>query len=437
MRQLRALRTRRTVTGARRWLVGAAALAALGVGAMVGPSTIAPTQSGAVTHWGGWPLETAFQLAVMAAAVLTFRVVEVLFRTDDAQALDMLPIPGAAYAVDRVAVLLRDAALAAVFGAALLAPSVMRPGGELAAIAILYLAASGLVTVGAGFGVVTLAATSAHEGATGNRSGAVYHFAPGVAFGVAAALLLFLKLGFEQPFADAARNVGAGPGLSRAAQVALGVPLVGSLLLCAAGARAYSRMHHALQARFREADSVASGRFAERAQAFAADEGDPTRLWASATRAQLLRRHPLLLPSSWIAGAIGVMVAWGAGGELPAGLMAGVATLWLVWVVHPLRRWHRLPDAAPFALASTLPGHRARLAGGQSASGKALGEHLIPMLLPAIATGTISAALGYVAVLLAATAAYIALRSQPPTRAASGACAAALFVSLATAWILP
>jgi hypothetical protein len=436
MRRLRQLRTRRTVAGSRRVTGLGVVIGALAVGFLIGPRTLAATTSGAVTHWGGWPLETAFALAVLASAVLTFRVVEVLFRTDDAQALDMLPIPGAAYAADRLAVLLRDAGAAALFGTALLAPGLLRPGGDLAAVAIAYLAVACLVAVGSGFGVVTLAAASAQDGATGSRSGAVYHFAPGVAFGVTAALLLFLKLGFEQPFADAARNVAVG-GLSRAAQVALGVPLLAALALCAFGARAYSRVHHALQARFREADSVTSGRFAERSAAFAPGERDAVTLWTSATRAQLLRRHPLLLPSSWIAGVVGVMIAWGAGGEVPGTLMAAVGTVWLVWVVHPLRRWRRLADEGPYSLASTLPGGAARRTGGERASTAALSQHVWPLLLPAVAAGGVLPAAAYAAVVVAATAAYAGLRSQSPNRAAAGASLAALVVSLVTTWMLP
>lgn len=434
LRWLRERDTRRRLRGRRLAAIALGTLVLAALVALLGPAELTATRQGGVTHYGGWPVETAFTALLLVAAVLTYRVVDVLFRTDGARAIDLLPVPGAAFARDRLGVVLRDGMVAGSILTLATVPLLVRPGAELALAAIAYVWLGIGVCVAAGFGTIASAGAATADpehqiaqslDAAGQRAGTIFHFAPGAAFGVVAALLLFLKLGIEEPLRAA--EAGRGYALTRAFQVAVGAPLLLAAFALVSGLRGYARHHHALQARFREADSISAGRYAERTRAFRPDSAEARHVWRDAFAAQLSRRHALLLPSSWVAGVVGVLVAWALRGQMPPAALSAIACFWLVLVVHPARRAAGLAAAQPFSLASTLPGAAARAEGAEASVRAILRQHLLPVALPAVALGSLPAAAGHVAALAAAGVLYGATGSRTASvRAASGLIAAAL-----------
>lgn len=81
------------------WLKGLAGLLAcatfIALGIAVAPGPLKPiTASGNIVHWGGWAMETAFSFLVFQAAVVSFRVLERLFRNPLNQVVKHYPISG-------------------------------------------------------------------------------------------------------------------------------------------------------------------------------------------------------------------------------------------------------------------------------------------------------------------------------------------------------
>lgn len=445
---LRRVRTARQAHVASRQLplVGLACVAAALVGGVLAPESIAPENvggQGGVTHWGGWPLERAFSIAVLIAAGLAFRVVEVAFRTDDAHALELLPLPGLAVAADRLALLTRDALLAALIGFAFVAPSALRPGGgALASAAGVYLVLTSLLSVALTFGAIAWAGgATTDEGALaasidgrGERAGAIYHSVPGVAFGVAAFAALFAKLGVEEPLRVLAQQ--GALGWTNAASVALGIPVALALGLLVAGMRAWAASFHDVVARFREAEGVLIGGFGSREDAMGDLPSDDSRAMGRVLSVQLRRRHPMTLAAAWVLAAIGLLVGWSAEGTVGPLLLGALAAAWALFGVHPARRVRHLPSLHDAGAARWLMDDRALEESVRRAVAASLQPLALPLALPALGLG-VRGGLAYLAMVAAALGAYLATHQRvgrAGVAAASGALALAL-VALG-AWFL-
>src|SRR5690606_14578269 len=167
---------------------------------------------------GGTVLEMAFWLVCLASAVVSFRVMEALYRTGDVHLLAPLPIRPWPLFVYRTNNLLFEAAFGTGCGAALFAPVIWR--GDVALfLACLYVIAAGfLVTVAIGLGVQLYAGVANLRGDGGMGAGGpmAFSMAPGIALGIAVALILFQKLVAEEFLRE---------GFNRGAQVGIGIAL--------------------------------------------------------------------------------------------------------------------------------------------------------------------------------------------------------------------
>lgn len=243
-------------------------LALLGAGHLLAPDLLAPPEALATSQGvdagrlppGQNALEAAFWLSALLAAVLNFRVMELLFRRSDALALQPLPIRPSAFFVDRTLSTLTEASLSAA-GASLLFVPLFWSGGAaaaLAAIAMLF----GALWLGAGLSMCAMVLAGRQlipeDAPTGGGvklggdiyggSGQIFLYAPGVGLAAVVIAALFWKLLLGEPLR-----------LERFSE-----PFwIGSALLAAAWLvamvaswRTFAQHYHAMAARFREADSA-------------------------------------------------------------------------------------------------------------------------------------------------------------------------------------
>ena len=372
----------------RRALAALALCAGLALGALFAPHTVAPERVGNVMHWGGWPLESAFSAMVLVAALMTFRVVENLYRAHDAAALRPLPLSGLAFALDRLRISCSEGALAALVIAAFIVPAASRDGGLVSTLAALgFITLTGPLLPLLAFAVVVRSGTAALAGAderSASTSG-LYHLAPGVAFGVCAGVLLLMKLGFEEPLRVASE--GQGARLTRAFWVAVGLPVAGILALGVSSLRAYSRRHDSLQAHFVDAENAlvrAGG--AELGGSGAAESrveralGGPAALLYRKDRLQLVRGAAFLRAGTWFITGLAVFVGWASGGTFSALATGMCLATWLVVVVSPHRRAVALPGESPYGLADMLCDAPIRRRARRAASAAETWGHTLPLL---------------------------------------------------------
>ncbi|MFT4702492.1 MAG: hypothetical protein ACI81R_000176 [Bradymonadia bacterium] len=407
------------------------------VGLWLAPPEIGPIQNGPVTHYGGWPLETAFTLCLLSASWITFRALEVLFRTNDAHAILTLPVRGDAYWLDRLTVLVTEVGLAMIAVSAFLAAGFTRDGDATLTIAAIgYVVVAHLAAAALSFGLVTWAcASTVDEGAmarsldmTRERAGSIYQMVPGISFGACAASLLILKLAFEEPLRAMA---GAGSlALTNATFVAAAVALIPAIVSAVAGLRGYGGAHDALQARFLEVESMTVGRMQTWHSEWAASNADDSdELWGRVAAAQLVRRHGMLLPGSWLVGVVALFVTWATGGSISVATWAALAVFWLSIVVHPVLRVQRLAGYCAHGFADTLGDTETIKRAGSRAASKIVWSHVPALCLPVIAGGPSLSDVGYLLIIVSCAAAYHivgAVKAQPRLAALAGLSAAAI-----------
>ena len=381
-------------------ILGAAVAAHL-AGYFAGPAEVEPTQVGAVTHWGGWALESAFVGAVLVSCVVTFRVVELLFRADDAHALRTLPLHGRVVAQDRLRAATADAFVGVVVVALFLAPACFRSPPMYGVITAAYLAFSALLVPAIGFGLIVAAivgvvdprsAAARLTGGTIGGRGAVHHLAPGLAFGAVASALLLLKLGTEEPLRVWSESGTAA--MTNAGWIGVGTPLVLGAAVLAVGLSGFARNFHEVQAALHDAEvpppDTGYEYFRNRTQADWIERRVP-RLVAvlyRKDRLQMGRGAPFLFPSTVLVAIVGGFVLWASnGGVLASGAAGTMLGLWLVVVVAPHRRLRRLPGEESFGLADMLAGGDPRSAARRLAAARLALQHALPLLLTSLAAG--------------------------------------------------
>lgn len=301
--------------------------AALGAGVL----TIAPVMQamqapaeGDVVTAGGPIVDAAFWMGVLGAAVLSFRVMENIYRTQDTRTLSTWPVPLGAqftYRFLRSAVeVFAGFALAALF----LLPLYVKTGDP-RALAGVGLVGGGLwVGLTVGFVVQLRAgvASFVRKGKTtldsgigrmdaGGGTAAAFYVSPGAALVATLVALLFMKLAVVDEF--------FARGVTRLFWIGIAVPAVASLVSIVLARRDFMRHYPVLLARFYEADLVQfdSG-YDYHHSVTAGRRGVFERLVPASLlplvrkdALQLGRRHPLhklAVGALWIVVAIG---AWG------------------------------------------------------------------------------------------------------------------------------
>lgn len=413
---------------------GAVVAASAAVGTLLAPQELAPTRAGNVTHWGGWALESAFAGMVLAAALVTFRAHEILFRSHDAGALRVLPLSPGAVAADRLRVTLSDSLFAGLIVASFVAPALLRPGGELAVASLAFVVVSAACAAFIGFGTIAgAAAATAESGVARSRpasSAAAFHMGPGVAFGACAACFLLLKLGFEEPLRQL--DGSGAPTMTRAGWLAIGLSIGGAAATGAWGFARYAPRHDEIQALFLDAEShrVDNGyaHFAGEDSAGGVVQrrlGPVTGALYAKDRMQLARSAPFVRAGTWLVLALGLLVGWAAASAASPALLGLASAGWAVFAVAPYRRAGRLPGESRFGLADMLADVRQRTAARRAAAGAELARHALPLTACGLGLGLHGAlaAASYVAAGCASSA--LAARVLPDSEFAR----AAAFVS--------
>lgn len=256
-------------------------------------------------------LETVWLITVLLAAWFGFRTVDLVFRTDNAHALRHYPLGGLASGMDRMLRQWRE------ISGLLLIPLVwmgshlaVRPGnGAMLALAMVICSLP-VISAGSIASVILPGYTAAMSGrrnrsaATAQRmTAALYRVVPGLGVGITAALLLLLKLGWEEPLrmaADSGTLVWA-----RSFQVGVGLPIGVSVVTLAYAIRLWSRHHSLIASAFDDADGMVDVR--ERVS-------DTGHTWPHdrAATAVAVRRLVLSRQQPWALGtAIGLAILCG------------------------------------------------------------------------------------------------------------------------------
>lgn len=384
-----------------------AASGAAAVGLWAAPQTLEPTVSGAVTHWGGWTLETTFVGVVLVAALATFRVVEVLYRAKDAPALRALPLSGVAVGLDRLRTCVAETLLGNLLvGVFVAVPALVAEAWPALAASLVLLAAATVVTPLIAFGVVVSAgvASAVPRSAAGRAvasggpasADAAHHFAPGAAFGAVAALLLLAKLGAEDPLRVSS---AVSYGFSKAAAFGLSLPVLASVALGGYALRGYGRHHDALQARFVDAEAhrVDTGYayFTEGPLALSPLErrlGLPDALLYRKDRLQLARSKPFLRVGSYAIAALALVVGWAGSSAVSASGLGLALVVWLAVMVAPYRRLASLHGEEEYGFADMLAPADARLRSRRWAAAIETSIHAVPLALAGLALGLAGAA---------------------------------------------
>jgi hypothetical protein len=254
------------------------------------------------------PLETVWLIAVLLAAWFGFRTLDLVFRTDNAHALRHYPLSGWATGLDRM---LRQWAEIAWL---LMIPLVwmlthfaVRPTSGAALALAMSVCSLPVISAGSIAGVVLPGYVAAMSGESSGSAAAaqratasLYRVVPGVGVGITAALLLLLKLGFEEPI-----RMGGYTGRliwARSFQVGVAVPLVLSAVTLGYALMLWSQHHAKMSSAFEDADGMVDvrERVAESGHIWPSDR---TAIAVAVRRLVLSRQQP------WAFGmAVGVTV---------------------------------------------------------------------------------------------------------------------------------
>jgi hypothetical protein len=358
---------------------------------------------------GTLALEAAFWLSVLAASVTTFRAMELLFRRRDVRAVEPFPVRLGALFVDRLAATVFEALVASA-GVALFflpltwhgAPKVALLASALSLVGLLASAVVGFsIQIYAGdIHVRSMQSDGRTPGDIYGGGGQVLMFSPGVAFAVAAILILVARLGFGELL--------AADGSTRAFWVTmavLGVSTVGGLV---GALRRFVARFPAMAARFREVDLV--GFHVDiNYQTSQYDAASHLTRWLPgavrpvfrALHLQFGRRFVLLRYGYllfWIVAAIGLTQF--SRGAFPPWAVATLPALATAWIVNPWFRALRPPLNPRFV--QTLPLQISPRAAATSVLG--LREGLLLALPYALLVGLIDYPLGTTALLEASLA---------------------------------
>lgn len=203
-------------------------------------------------------LEAAFWLALLAAAVTSFRVMEILYRRRDLRAVEAYPIRLEALYVDR---LLASGVESMLAGAALslfFLPLTWHGAPRVFGLSLLVLFAGLAASAAISFGLQVYAgrlnvraaesdAKSRSVGAYGGP-GQLFMFSPGIALAASAVSILLVRL--------AVGELLAPEGAHRAFWFAFGLLGAAVLVSLVAAYRKFVEAYPAMCARFREADAV-------------------------------------------------------------------------------------------------------------------------------------------------------------------------------------
>jgi hypothetical protein len=314
------------------------------------PEDVATMRLGDQPIAGENALEAAFWLTFLAASVLGFRVMEILFRRGEMRMLDRLPIAPAALFIDRAAVALSEAIVAAIPVSLFFTPLAIHGHGWAAASAVLLVVCGMICTtaiclganiyIGVQFGAPQARGLSDAYGGSGGAF--IYGPAAGM-FGSAVAALV-LKL--------AAGDVLKAEGWSNAVGLGAGLAFAFAGVLFFTGLRDYRRGAHLVTAWFNEADSVGFEAVIDYQTSSWAHDGWEMRLPGHASAVyrrlalELPRRHPL---ARWVygLGAAACLIGfWAASAEaFPVWVPQAVATALLGVVLPPWTHARGLPGA--------------------------------------------------------------------------------------------
>lgn len=342
-------------------------------GLSTAPEQVATMRLGDRPIAGENALETAFWLSFLAAAVLGFRVMEVLFRRGDMRMLDRLPLTPTALFFDRVVVAFGEALLTAIPLGLFFVPLGVHGFGWAAASAVLLVFAALLTTVlicvganiyiGVQFGDPRARGLSDAYGGAGGAF--IYGPAAGM-FGSAIAALI-LKL--------AAGELLKAQGWSNAVGLGLALAFGFAIALFITGLRDYRRGAHLVAAWFNEADSVGFEAVMDYQESSWASDGWHRRLPGRAGSVyrrlalELPRRHPLARWLYTLGAAATAVGFWSAApSAFPVWVPVALSVAMVGVLANPWARVRGLSGAQAFErfpisegeerLAATIRGFR-------------------------------------------------------------------------------
>jgi len=266
LRQLGTLRSLRSSEAARVQRTGSRAVfiaATLGSGALgARQALLTPSVHLTSGKAESAPLETVWLITVLLAAWFGVRTIDLVFRTDNAHALRHFPVSGWVSGLDRIwrqwSEVARLLVIPLVWMGVHLA---IRPGSSAALALAMIVCSLPVISAGSIASVVLPGYMAAMSGrkrrsaATAQQmTAALYRVVPGVGVGITAALLLLLKLGFEEPL-----RMGGYTGhlvWARSFQVGVGLPLCISVAVLGLALRLWSQHHSWMASAFDDADGM-------------------------------------------------------------------------------------------------------------------------------------------------------------------------------------
>lgn len=381
-------------------ITGLVALAVAGY--FLAPDASPPIDLGSHSRWGGWALEAAFTFAAFQAAVISFRVTELLFRDPLSELVRTFPVPTRAVVRERLAVVMRESALffapAVVFflGASIAAMSI--PFG----LTLAYLISAIFINGGIAFGTTLLLVSSSAQlgkwftGSNGPESAsnaAFFASAPAVTLAVVGITDLFLKLGWEEIFASFYRD--GSISLTRAAIVVLSVVAITLFGTLIAGMRQALDKYRRLLAEFDrsmfqppaaedwvKSESVSRSRWTRTMRPSAG-------LLVDRKRTEFRRVHPFLLFGNYVAAFLFLVagVVWRNNPSLHF-LPPALAALWVAGALRIPERLIRLSSASE-VLDCTLVSRRVSHATTGYAAWVLGSQSLVPLVFASILAGAL------------------------------------------------
>jgi len=381
-------------TRAPRWLRMAGVAAFAPVGLLLQPSKIGATQAGNVTHWGGWPLETAFTAMVIVAALLGYAWVDILFRTHGARAFQHHPVHGGALALDRFAVASAVSAPWVLAVGLLTLPGALRAGWTSFGVVATFIVLSWFLSLAIPPATLLLADTQRPQTSV-PRSGAFIAL-PGVAFAVVAFMALFLKLGLEEPL-RVAFETGI-PAWTRAASVATFIPCAGAAICALHWLRAFPQRRARMENAFNDAERFTPSGVYEHERELMSRRGwdcrglgERERIVFRIIRVQCRRSAPFAKIGTFGVAILLAFVLWAADGRIHPTLVFALVGAWIVVVARPARRSLAVAGLHADSLLAALSPMSMRHALARRAAvaeSVALSWALVPLLIAALLVST-------------------------------------------------
>lgn len=283
---------------------------AIGVGELAweglaaAPETVATVKLSEQPVPGENALEAAFWLSFLAASVLGFRVMEILFRRGDMKMLERLPLSPSAVFFERSGIALAEGMLAAAPLVLFFVPLGLHgyPWAALSAsfLVVVAMFCTVLICIGANvyIGVQFGSPQSKGLGDAYGSSGGAFIYGPAAGMAASAIAVLVLKL--------AAGELLQAEAFTNAAGLGIGMSCGLAMVLFLTGLRDFRRGSHLVTAWFNEADTVGFEAVLDYQTSSWEHDGWERRLPGRASAVyrrlalELPRRHPL---SRWLYGA--------------------------------------------------------------------------------------------------------------------------------------